>query len=125
MLVDKDEFREYVVLTCLKDEKAQRSAEAPRPTPRPHDRGLSSEGGGRPGKAPGRGAHGALGAQPGSASASPRPALPRVGAAAGLAGGRARRGQRSPAVQRSEVGGAVAVAVSLIGAGRRGGMFNS
>lgn len=52
-------------------------------------------------------------------------APPHAGSPARLRCGRAPGGRAGPVVPRSEVGGAVAVTVFLIGAGRRGGMFNS
>lgn len=73
-------------------------------------------------RVPGRGAGGA----PRDAGGSPRSAAPRpVAGESALPPAGLRRGLGGPAVPRPEVGGAVAVTAGLIGAGRRGGMFNS
>lgn len=66
----------------------------------------------------------ALGVQTREARAPPRARLARASEQR-PGHGRAGRGQGGPVVPRLEVGGAVAVTVFLIGAGRRGGMFNS
>lgn len=65
-----------------------------------------------------------LGVQAPEARAPPHARLARASELRPGAG-REGRGQGGPAVPRSEVGGAVAVTVFLIGAGQRGGMFNS
>lgn len=114
--MDKDELSAKIV-------KAQRGTETYSLSPRPHSMGCRV----KPAAAwQGSGARGAR-CPRGAAREPERP--PPSGWLArlrcGQPGGRAGRLQGGPAVPRSEVGGAVAVTVFLIGAGQRGGMFNS